>query len=407
MNQETTIKTVDFLGFRLYPGSLEKTLEDIDRVIAQRLPEQHCVLNSYKWLLIKRDPEVAAIIRECRFVQADGMSIVWAANLLGLPPIPRVTGVDLMEALIRRSADKGYRVYFLGAQQSVLDRTIEHFVGLYPSLNVAGSHHGYYQDEAALADEVRASHADVLIVAISSPQKEKLIHRNLAVMNVPFCMGVGGGFDVIAGVATRAPGWIQRSGFEWLYRLVQEPGRLWKRYTVSHLNLVASIGMQLVKSPLWWRRLAFLAGGAVYLAASLFITARQGVIGAVVSGVSLLVGLLALQQPHNAFKILLAMMPLVGLIAALIPGAGPKVAYFVAPSSAVIWGLINDRNRMHALFLSRFPGALVWIVYLGLVLAAGMKALMGGGDPMAVASQALLWCNGLFVLGYVRILFPA
>ena len=169
-------------------------------------------------------------------MNADGQGIVWGARRLGIAVPERVAGIDLFDRLIDLAAANNYRVYFLGATDEVVRLVIEALSGKYSGLQIAGHRNGYFNDadEADIAQKVRQSRADMVFVAISSPKKECFLERNLTAMNVPFAMGVGGTFDIIAGKTHRAPVWMQRTGFEWLYRLLNEPGRMWKRYLTSN-----------------------------------------------------------------------------------------------------------------------------------------------------------------------------
>jgi N-acetylglucosaminyldiphosphoundecaprenol N-acetyl-beta-D-mannosaminyltransferase len=118
---------------------------------------------------------------------------------------------------------------------------------LHPRLEIAGRHHGYFDDDAAVADDIRNSGARLLFVAISSPRKEFFLSQNLERMGPLFAMGVGGSFDLLAGKTRRAPHWMQDAGLEWLFRLIQEPRRMWKRYLIGNARF---LGLTLRA---WWR----------------------------------------------------------------------------------------------------------------------------------------------------------
>jgi N-acetylglucosaminyldiphosphoundecaprenol N-acetyl-beta-D-mannosaminyltransferase len=162
----------------------------------------------------------------------DGQPIVWASRLVGRPLRDRVPGVDLMFALIARAAERGHRVYFLGARPDVVERVVARARREHPGLVVAGHRDGYWQpqDEAAVVDGIAESAPDILFVAIGSPAKERFLATWKEPIGAGFVMGVGGSFDVYAGVVRRAPPWVQRLGLEWVYRVFQEPRRLWRRY---------------------------------------------------------------------------------------------------------------------------------------------------------------------------------
>jgi N-acetylglucosaminyldiphosphoundecaprenol N-acetyl-beta-D-mannosaminyltransferase len=165
------------------------------------------------------------------------MGVVWGARLMGLEVPERVTGIDLFHELLSLSQAKGHGVFLLGATQDVVALAATKIAAMYPDLNIAGVHHGYFwDDQAEIVETVRRSGARLLFVAISSPLKEKFIARWRDELGVTFVMGVGGTFDVVAGKVRRAPPWMQRMGLEWFYRLVQEPGRMWKRYLVTNVK---------------------------------------------------------------------------------------------------------------------------------------------------------------------------
>jgi N-acetylglucosaminyldiphosphoundecaprenol N-acetyl-beta-D-mannosaminyltransferase len=169
-------------------------------------------------------------------ILADGIAVVWAARLLGAPLPERVAGINLMAGILRRGQGRGYRVFCLGASDDVLQRTVARMAARFPRVRIVGSHNGYFteHEEEAVAQAIAEARPDVLFVAMTSPRKEMFLARWSKRLAVPVCHGVGGAFDVVAGKVRRAPiGW-QRLGLEWLYRVLQEPGRLWRRYLVTN-----------------------------------------------------------------------------------------------------------------------------------------------------------------------------
>ena len=168
------------------------------------------------------------------------MPVVWAARLLGKPLKERVAGIDLFEALMRRAGEKGWRVFLLGACEEVVAAVADTYRRRYPDLAIAGWRNGYWtvDEEAQVAAQVRASSADLLFVAISSPKKEQFLGRWQAEMRIPFAMGVGGTFDVAIGRVRRAPRWMRRAGLEWFYRFLQEPRRMFRRYFIDDLAFI-------------------------------------------------------------------------------------------------------------------------------------------------------------------------
>lgn len=237
---------------RLYGTELDSLTfgETVDRAFEladARGPVQHVVLNAAKVVQMDRDERLRQIIAGCELVNADGQSVVWASRLLGQPLPERVAGIDLFNAIVDRAARTGHRLYFLGATEEVLATMVDRLRQQHPGLVIAGHHDGYWIDDDEVVEAVRAAHPDFLFLAIPSPRKEFWLHEHRDRLGVPFAMGVGGTFDVVAGKTRRAPRWMQRIGCEWIYRLVQEPGRMWKRYLRGNTAFMALTARE------WWR----------------------------------------------------------------------------------------------------------------------------------------------------------
>jgi N-acetylglucosaminyldiphosphoundecaprenol N-acetyl-beta-D-mannosaminyltransferase len=230
--------SITMMGCRIDNLSMEETLGRIEEFIRSGKPHQHVVVNVDKLVKASRDEELRRIINACALVNVDGMPVVWASRLLGKPLKERVAGVDLFEALMRRSSERGWRVFLLGARAEVVAKLAETYRRRYPELVIAGWRDGYWQgeaQEAEVAEQVRASGADLLFVAMGSPKKEQFLGRWQDRMRIPFAMGVGGSFDVAIGLVKRAPRWMQRAGLEWFYRFLQEPRRMFRRYFIEDM----------------------------------------------------------------------------------------------------------------------------------------------------------------------------
>jgi len=215
--------------------TLDQAVSSVVQAIEARRPMQHMAINPAKVVRMAEDDLFRDAVLGADLFTADGIGIVWAAQMLGRPLPGRVTGIDLMEKLLEISAERGFKVYFLGAKPEVVKRTVDHFTAKYPGLPIAGYRDGYFTSEEAgdVARGIRATGADILLVGISSPKKEEFLGQWREETGVPFCMGVGGSFDVAAGVVQRAPTWMQKAGMEWFYRLIQEPKRMIKRNAVD------------------------------------------------------------------------------------------------------------------------------------------------------------------------------
>lgn len=227
---------VSLFGVAVDPLTMDETVRAVHAFVRCGRPHQHVCLNAAKVVELERTPELARAISACDLVNVDGQAVVWASGLLHHPVPERVAGVDLFERLLAEAAEHGLRVYLLGARQEVVEAVRTRARELHPTIEVVGARSGYWSDdqESDVVAEVAASHADLLFLAIPSPRKELFLGEYGEALGVPFRMGVGGSFDVFVGVTKRAPKWMQRSGLEWSYRLLQEPRRMFKRYLVGN-----------------------------------------------------------------------------------------------------------------------------------------------------------------------------
>lgn len=233
---------IELFGVPMDALSMGETVREIDRRIADGLFTQHVVVNVAKLVQMQDDPELARAVKACDLINIDGAGVVFGGRLLGLRIPERVAGIDLFEELLGYAEAAGKSVYLLGATPEILSRTVANVRRDHPELEIAGCHHGYFwDDEEAVVREIRASGAALLFVGIGSPLKERFINRWRDDFGVLFAMGVGGTFDVVAGKVRRAPVWMQRAGLEWLFRVVQEPRRMWRRYLVTNTRFVMMV----------------------------------------------------------------------------------------------------------------------------------------------------------------------
>lgn len=199
---------------------------------------QHVVVNAGKVVLCSDSPELRATIADCEVVNADGQVIVWTGRLAGLYVPERVAGIDLMSQLLHRAEADGWPVYFLGATQEVLDSFLDVIQARYPKLRIAGARNGYFTGDTRVADAIAATGARLLFIAMPSPRKEYFAASMRDRLGPLLVVGVGGSFDVVAGLTGRAPVWMQRAGLEWFYRFAQEPHRLWRRYLIGNARFL-------------------------------------------------------------------------------------------------------------------------------------------------------------------------
>lgn len=221
--------------------TMSETLARIDSAIARRKQLHHVVVNAGKIVAMQRDAELRESVNGSDLINADGQAVVWASRILGKPLKERVAGIDLMEKVVEMAAEKGYSIFFLGAREEVVAAVVRKYESQYGKPIIAGYRNGYFDrdDEGRIAADISGSGASILFVAISSPKKETFLFRNRKNLeDVYFIMGVGGSFDVVSGNIRRAPGWMQKIGMEWFFRLLQEPGRMWRRYLVGNTKFI-------------------------------------------------------------------------------------------------------------------------------------------------------------------------
>ncbi len=240
-------RRVDLFGCAFDVVDMDSAVARVEQFIASGLLHQGCGVNVDQLVKMKDEPYFREIVAACDLVTADGTPVVWASKLFGKHLPERVAGIDLFEALLPVSEKKGYKVFLLGTKPEILEKAREVYQERYPGLQIVGHHHGYYkqEDEPEIARQIEESGAQLLFIAITSPKKEEFVDRNRkALSGVGFVLGVGGSFDIAAGVYDRAPDWMAKAGIEWTYRLWQEPKRMYKRYLVEDSKFLGMLAKQ-------------------------------------------------------------------------------------------------------------------------------------------------------------------
>jgi N-acetylglucosaminyldiphosphoundecaprenol N-acetyl-beta-D-mannosaminyltransferase len=238
----------EFLGIPIDLLTHDQTVGRAVDAMLTRKTTHHVAMNVAKLVKAQSDPELRRDVTESHIVGVDGMGIVWGARALGIKVPERVAGVDLMESLLGICAAHDFRPYFLGARHHVLQKALINALHRWPGLRFAGYRDGYFnrEEEPQVVEDIRASRADCLFIAMPTPRKERFLHQHRDELGVPFIMGVGGSLDVLAGYVKRAPRGVQSSGLEWLYRSCQEPRRMWWRYASTNATFAAMLGKELV-----------------------------------------------------------------------------------------------------------------------------------------------------------------
>jgi len=229
-NHDMEFEKVRILGKPVHLVDMEQAVNYLRRHASgeEKRGKKQFVLamNPEKIMKAREDSELSKIIeKKATLLIADGVGLVLAGKIRGLPAIPRVTGVGLFERLTAAAAEDGSSVFLYGAKEPVVEKAAEVLRQRHPGIKIAGIQHGYEKDTEAVAAKIKQAHPDYLFVALGSPGQEKWIGRHIDSLPVKVVMGVGGSFDVLAGNVKRAPEWCQKRGLEWLYRLVSQPTR--------------------------------------------------------------------------------------------------------------------------------------------------------------------------------------
>lgn len=239
----------NLLGVPVDPWTMDQTVDATQALIDAKVFAHLIGVNADKVLQMRDDSTMDETVRRCEIVNADGASMIMASKLLRRPLPERVAGIDLMGRLCALAAKEGYSVYLLGATAAVAKMAVDVLMSEYPGLQIAGFRDGYFGESEydAVIDEVSSKEPDLVFVGITSPKKEELIERFREKGAVGVFVGVGGSFDVISGVIPRAPEWMQKASLEWVYRLLQEPKRLLKRYFVGNIRFSGLVLKEVLK----------------------------------------------------------------------------------------------------------------------------------------------------------------
>ena len=188
---------------------------------------------------LQKDSGFREVYRHADLVLADGMPLIWAARFLGTPLPERVTGSDLFPRVCQMAAARDYGLFLLGGRPGAADRAGEILRERYPGLRIVGTYcppFGFEhrpEENQKITALIRAAEPHILCVGLGAPKQEKWIFQYREAVGVPVSLGIGVTFEFVAGMVRRAPVWMQKTGLEWLYRLLMEPKRLWRRYLVD------------------------------------------------------------------------------------------------------------------------------------------------------------------------------
>ena len=246
---------VNILGVNVSAINMLQATRLIEEYIISMYPTYVCVTPAHGIMECQHDHELRTIFNASGLTTPDGMSIVYLLRLKGFKHVTRVYGPDLMETVCMDSCNgKGYRHFLYGGAPGVVDKLKVSLQSRYPGLQIVGTYTPPFRpltdsEDQAVVETINTSKSDIVWVGISTPKQERWMADHLGRINSPVMIGVGAAFDFLSGNKKQAPRWIQRSGMEWLFRLISEPRRLWRRYAEYPLFVLLVLAQALgVKS---------------------------------------------------------------------------------------------------------------------------------------------------------------
>lgn len=249
------VARVNILGVGISALNLTQAVNIIDAWIETGERHYVCVTGVHGVMESQRDEQLRQIHNRAGMVTPDGMPLVWLSCSKGYRNVSRVYGPDLMLAVCKRSVSTGARHFLYGGAEGVPERLAGELQSRFPGLRVAGTYSPPFrlltrEEHLACLEKINGSKADILWVGLGTPKQERWMAENVHRVNAAVLIGVGAAFDFIAGLKGQAPLWMQRSGLEWLYRLISEPQRLWRRYLINNPLFI----LMIIAQTLGWKR---------------------------------------------------------------------------------------------------------------------------------------------------------
>ncbi|NMN73133.1 WecB/TagA/CpsF family glycosyltransferase [Rhizobium sp. 57MFTsu3.2] len=236
-------------GMYLDAMRMDEVIDQCHAALKSRSRLMLGVVNAAKIVNLRKDPQLRDSLIECDLLLADGQSVVWASKLFRRPLPERVAGIDIFQRLLRLANEEERSIALLGARPEVLSKLEKVIAEGFPKARIVYSHHGYFgaAEAVEIAAGIRESAADILFIGMTSPLKEIFLATHAASLNVPILHGVGGSFDVMAGLTRRAPLAWQKVGMEWAYRVLLEPRRLWWRYLSTNTRFIQLTAVEAIR----------------------------------------------------------------------------------------------------------------------------------------------------------------
>lgn len=242
---------VEVLGVPVVRMTTPEAVAAVESVALGEPPGFVAYVNAHTLNLASKDPGFRDLLRSASLVLNDGAGLSVAGRLYGRPFPENLNGSDFNPEIARLAARHGWSLFLLGARPGVADRAAERLKAAIPGLEIAGTSDGFFarSDDRRVAEQVQESGADVVMVAMGNPSQEEWLAANLVTTGARLGVGVGAFFDFTAGEVPRSPRWMNRLGIEWIYRLIQEPRRMWRRYILGNPAFLIRIVAERIKRP--------------------------------------------------------------------------------------------------------------------------------------------------------------
>jgi N-acetylglucosaminyldiphosphoundecaprenol N-acetyl-beta-D-mannosaminyltransferase len=244
------MKEIHSFNIKIHPLRKIDFIQIIDESIKGNTQLIQSGVNAASIVELKNNAGLVNAYNNADLINIDGMSMVWALRFLGFEVPERVACPDLAKAIMDLAEKNDYSLFLFGAKEENLKAAVVNIRISHPKLQISGYRNGYYQpdDENSIVQLINSANPDILFLGMSSPQKELFVEKYKNQLKVKYILGVGGFFDILSGSIKRAPLWMQNSGMEWLYRLMIEPRRMWRRYLIGNLTFIKLVIQEKMRS---------------------------------------------------------------------------------------------------------------------------------------------------------------
>jgi N-acetylglucosaminyldiphosphoundecaprenol N-acetyl-beta-D-mannosaminyltransferase len=234
MYMDMSLRSVDILGIQVTPVSSDDILKKVNQWVGDRQKHYICLCPSYSIIMSRKHPEFRQALNQASIVTADGKAVALACKFHGYRHAQHVRGADLIRLVCQMSSQRGFSNFFYGATEAVLEKLVDKLQQQYPKLQVAGAYAPPFraltpQEQREMIERINASYADIVWIGLGAPKQELWMAQHTQDLQASVIIGVGAAFDFASGAKAEAPRWMQKAALEWVFRLAQEPRRMWRR----------------------------------------------------------------------------------------------------------------------------------------------------------------------------------